>query len=88
MSDAPKAKPPNLWMDLLWFLGIMAMFFFLWVWGGGPERARQHPPSPVLNGRTNIAPSYTDPVAPTSPQTSSPTQSGNTTSGEIEVTPI
>ena len=88
MADAPKAKPPNLWMDLLWFIGIIAGFFFLWVWGGGPERARQNPPSPILNGTTNIAPSSTNPGTQTTPQSTTPAPNENTTSGEIEVTPI
>ncbi len=36
------------WTDLLWLLGIFVAFFFIWVAGGGPERAQQNPPSPVL----------------------------------------
>ena len=83
MADAPKAKPSNPWVDLLWFLGIMAFFFFLWVWGGGPERARKNPPTPVLNNTTNIAPNSN--YNQSSPSTPS---NGNPTSGEIKVTPL
>ncbi len=36
--------------DLMWFLGIIVFVFFLWVWGGGPERAEQKQlNSPVIN---------------------------------------
>lgn len=87
MADAPKAKPSSPWMDLLWFLGIMAGFFILWVWGGGPERARQNPPSPIINGTTNIAPgSNQNYNNPSSPGTSNP--GSNPTSGQIQVTPL
>lgn len=39
MSDAK--KPSGGGSDIWWFLGIMAIFFFLWVSGGGPERAEK-----------------------------------------------
>lgn len=35
--------------ELLWFLGILALFFVVWVWGGGPERAEREGVSPILN---------------------------------------
>lgn len=34
--------------DFLYFLGIIVIVFFLWVWGGGPERAEQKQLSPLL----------------------------------------
>lgn len=98
MADKPKAgKPSNPWHDVLWFFGIMAAFFFLWVWGGGPERAKQNPPSPVLKGTTGqVAPAPTNNGNPSRPQTQTNTgstsgsvQSGQgSTSGQIQVTPL
>jgi hypothetical protein len=28
--------------DLMWFLGFLGVFFFLWIIGGGPQRAEQN----------------------------------------------
>lgn len=90
MADAPKAKPSNPLHDFLWFIGIMIGFFFLWVWGGGPERARQNPPSPVIqNGPAQVSPNPNPYGTPSgSSSQGNPSPSPNPSSGSIEVTPL
>ncbi len=81
MADAkPKAgKPSNPWHDVLWFFGIMAAFFFLWVWGGGPERAKENPPSPVLNGDAQkVSPAPSNATNPNNNSSSNTSPANNT----------
>lgn len=43
--------------DLLWFIAIIIGLFFIWVYMGGPEKAREKNLNPTINGPVG-APSY------------------------------
>lgn len=79
MADAKKTKPSSPWNDLWWFLGLMVAFFFLWVMGGGPERANKSNEGPILG-----KPISSQNSTPSNKTTSQKTPS----SGEMKVTPV
>ncbi len=71
--------------EILWLLGILAVFFFIWVMGGGPERAQREGVSPVINGSMVPAPANT---APNNAPTSTRPAPATSTEGEMRVTPV
>jgi len=68
-----------MWSDLLWFLGIIVAIFLIWVYFGGPERARQDNVRPVIYGPT---------VNSNSNSNTNQNLSTTPTSGEVQVTPF
>jgi hypothetical protein len=78
---AEHSSPPSSpWKDLLWFIALLVGLFFLWVLGGGPQRAAQQNQGWLINGPVNTAPTKsTNPTMPTG---------GSGQSGQIEVHPV
>lgn len=72
MSDHGGGGGVNPIHDLLWFLGILVLMFLLWVFMGGPQKAKQKNESLFIHGPVNSK--------------SGGTNSGG--SGQIQVTPV
>ncbi len=69
---------------ILWFLGVLALFFFIWVWGGGPERAEREGVSPFIRMPINTE----TPGTKATPSNQRPSPNNEApTEGEIRVTP-